>query len=76
MGAPECAELEIRPLVYTEYTILSEYTLFIFLLYTITGMCVEEKTSDSRNKKYTFILSILYATIKSILHISFSREFS
>lgn len=39
-------------------------------------MCVEEKTSDSRNKKSTFILSILYATIKSILRISFSREFS
>lgn len=39
-------------------------------------MCVEEKTSDSRNKKSTFILSILYATIKSILHISFSRKFS
>ena len=39
-------------------------------------MCVEKKTSDSRNKKSTFILSILYAAIKSILHIPFSREFS
>lgn len=48
----------------------------MFLLYTITSMCVEEKTSDSRNKKSTFILSILYATIKSISRISFSREFS
>lgn len=38
-------------------------------------MCVEEKTSDSRSKKSTFILSILYATIKSILRIWFSREF-
>ena len=34
-------------------------------------MCVEEKTSDSRNKKSTFILSVLYATIKSILHTLF-----
>lgn len=39
-------------------------------------MCVEEKTSDSRNKKSTFILSILYATINYILRISFSRGFS
>lgn len=39
-------------------------------------MYVEEKTSDSWNKKYTFILSILYATMKSILRLSFSREFS
>lgn len=39
-------------------------------------MYVEEKTSYSWNKKYTFILSILYATMKSILRLSFRIQLS